>query len=262
MTEKRGRNILIRMLQLVLAAVVVWQLVEIARYTWDLQKSEAAYEAVQKEVHALQKDAAAHVREGASPLSESETANGTGSVLSVLQRRNADAVGYIDIPSAEIAYPIVQGADNEEYLSQSFHGESSVAGSIFLDWENASDFTDRNTIIYGHHMKNGSMFHNLSAWLQLDAADEAPEIEVIGQQGSARYRVYSVYRVPEEEPYRQIRFASDDEFDRFIQMTRTYSEQDFGMDLTEAQRIITLSTCMPNQEEFRIAVHAVRIEEE
>lgn len=75
--------------------------------------------------------------------------------------KNEDVVGFIHFESAGISYPIVQGRDNDEYLHTDVYGNSSVAGSIFLDSDNKSDFTDTASIIYGHHMRNGSMFGSL-----------------------------------------------------------------------------------------------------
>ena len=78
-----------------------------------------------------------------------------------LAQINPDVVGWITIPDTNIDYPIVQSQDNDTYLRKSFEGESTAAGSIFLDFESQSDMEGYNNIIYGHHMKNGSMFKDV-----------------------------------------------------------------------------------------------------
>ena len=78
-----------------------------------------------------------------------------------LKEENPDTIGWIHIPDTKISYPIVQGTDNDFYLKHDFNGEASVAGSIYLDYESEGDFEGRNNILYGHNMKNGSMFKDI-----------------------------------------------------------------------------------------------------
>lgn len=81
-----------------------------------------------------------------------------------LQVVNPDVIGWVEIPGLAISYPVVQGTDNAYYLHHLFTGEYNSSGSIFADCHNQPDFTDQNTIIYGHNMKNGSMFGTLSRY--------------------------------------------------------------------------------------------------
>lgn len=78
-----------------------------------------------------------------------------------LRQINPDIVAWIRIEAAGVDYPVVQGDDNEFYLHHTFSGEKSIAGSIFMDYRNTSDFFDEKVIIYGHNMKDGSMFAKL-----------------------------------------------------------------------------------------------------
>ncbi|MBR3153459.1 MAG: class B sortase [Lachnospiraceae bacterium] len=75
-----------------------------------------------------------------------------------LSKSGKDIVAWLDIPALGIAYPIVQGDDNEFYLHHLPNGEYKNAGSLFMEAANSPDLTDVNTIIYGHNMDNGSMF--------------------------------------------------------------------------------------------------------
>ena len=78
-----------------------------------------------------------------------------------LRAMNGDIVAWIQIPGIGVDYPVVQGKDNEHYLHYTFDGKENKAGSIFLDYRNRADFTDNKVILYGHNMKDGSMFSNL-----------------------------------------------------------------------------------------------------
>lgn len=78
--------------------------------------------------------------------------------LSELVQVNSDVCGWLTIDDTHIDYPVVQGEDDMEYINQDVYGNFALSGSIFMDAENASDFSDSYTLIYGHHMENGAMF--------------------------------------------------------------------------------------------------------
>lgn len=84
-----------------------------------------------------------------------------------LQKINSDIVAWLRIPGV-MDYPVVQGEDNAYYLKHTFKKEYNIAGSIFLDYRNKDDFSDNKSIIYGHNMKDGSMFHVLKKFQNLD----------------------------------------------------------------------------------------------
>ncbi len=77
---------------------------------------------------------------------------------------NPDTIGWIRIPDTNVDYPIVQGTDNDFYLDHDFYGKESAAGSIYLDFESEADLQGRNQILYGHNMKNGSMFKDINRY--------------------------------------------------------------------------------------------------
>ena len=81
-----------------------------------------------------------------------------------LEEINPDVIAWIEIPGLEISYPVVQGRDNDYYLHHLITGENHKSGSIFMDFHNQEDLSDRNTIIYGHNMKDGSMFGGLKKY--------------------------------------------------------------------------------------------------
>ena len=107
-------------------------------------------------------------RETTAPETEAETTESETSAAYVspidfekLRKINPDIVGWIRIEGTAIDYPIVQTDNNETYLDTDFEGKKSVAGAIYLDYESEPDFSGRHNIIYGHHMKNGTMFKDI-----------------------------------------------------------------------------------------------------
>lgn len=122
---------------------------------------------------------------------ENEQSSGTNSLLpaeeivnwlsslniSELQSVNPDVVGWIHIPDTDISYPLLQVNDNDFYLKHSWDGEKNVCGSIFLD--KRSTINDWNTVIYGHNMRNGSMFGGLKKYQDEDFAKEHKELYVV-----------------------------------------------------------------------------------
>lgn len=89
-----------------------------------------------------------------------------------LQAVNQDIVGWLQVPNTQIDYPVIQGRDNDQYLRTTPEGETRTAGSIFMDYESKSDISDFHTIIYGHNMNNGSMFHDIVSYTDKTYFDE------------------------------------------------------------------------------------------
>lgn len=106
---------------------------------------------------------------------EDEKPQKTSIDFEALKEINPDIVAWIRIPEV-FDYPVVQGEDNQYYLSHTFQKESNKAGSIFLDYRNSRDFTDSKNIIYGHNMKDGSMFHVLRNFQDMDFYNKHREI--------------------------------------------------------------------------------------
>ncbi len=92
----------------------------------------------------------------------------TASKFEELYKINPDLVGILSIPSLNLLYPVVQGADNEKYLNITFEGKKNPAGCLFMDCQNNNTFMDDNTYIYGHNMKDGSMFGSLKKMTRED----------------------------------------------------------------------------------------------
>lgn len=156
---------------------------------------------------------------------------------------NSDIVGWLRIRALDISYPVVQGKDNDYYLHRTFEKTDNFAGCLFVNSYNMGDFTDQNTIIYGHNMKNGSMFGKLKNFNDPEVFKKSRYFWIFTPDIIYQYRIFSASVVDKTGLTYQISFT-DDEFDQFI--SRAYSNSvvdNQDVTVTKEDRIVTLSTC-------------------
>ena len=127
------------------------------------------------------------------------------SEIEKLQEINPDFTGILSIPGLGLTYPVVQGADNEKYLHCTFEGKKNPAGCLFIDHTNSRFYTDDNTIIYGHNMKDGSMFGSLKRFIKEDFDKSEVRAFIITKSGRISYKLekaevvnIDAYKVPKE----------------------------------------------------------------
>ncbi len=137
-----------------------------------------------------------------------------------LRAVNPDTVGWIYIPGSEVNYPIVHTTDNEYYLTHDFQGtEGWLAkhGAIFLAAENKGDFTDPNNLVYGHNMRDGSMFATITGMTDQARFDELRTVYVLTPQGNYKLQTFSLVHCAADDPLAQMTFASEDERVSYVQ---------------------------------------------
>lgn len=169
-----------------------------------------------------------------------------------LQGINPEVIGWIRVGAVNISYPVAQAADNEYYLHRTFKKVDNFAGCIFENCDNSPYFTDQNTIIYGHNMKNGSMFGQLKKFSEQETLDKNPYFWIFTKDFIYQYRIFSSSVVSKiGDPY-IVRFSEED-FQKFIDKSIASSEIDCGdVTVTTNDRIVTLSTCTGNDATRRI----------
>jgi sortase B len=175
---------------------------------------------------------------------------------------NSQVVGWIYIPDTQINYPVALGEDNEYYLTHLFAGGTNSSGAIFMDCRNTEAFSDSNNILYGHHMKNGSMFAGLVKYKTQDYYDEHPVAYLMTPNGNYVVELFSGYVASEDMDAWQVYFDTDEEFSAWLEESKGRSA--FQSDVTPevGDRILTLSTCSYEFENARFVVVGVLREAE
>ena len=175
-----------------------------------------------------------------------------------LKSVNPDVVGWIYIEALDnINYPVVQGDDNETYLHTTYENNYNFAGTIFVDYENSSDFSDCNTLIYGHNMKNGSMFGLLSKHFKDQESVPGRYIWICTPDKNYRYEIFSSHVVDAAGEVYTLFSAPDEQFASYLEKMKSQSLVDFQTEVTAEDKVITLSTCTGN-DATRFVVQAKR----
>lgn len=129
-----------------------------------------------------------------------------------LAKINPDIVGWIRIPDTNINYPIVQGKDNDVYLHKSFEGEESQAGCIFLDFESQKNMRGYNNILYGHHMRDGSMFKDVVLYKEEEYFKEHQYFELYTPEETIHLKAVACYYTENDPMVRKTRFKTRESF--------------------------------------------------
>lgn len=181
-----------------------------------------------------------------------------------LLKINKDTVGWIRFypEPKEINYPLVQGADNELYLHKTFSSNENTLGAIFLDMAASPDYSDQHTIIYGHRMKDGSMFRHLQDYEDKAFLEKNPYFYIYTPDGKEiTYRIYSVGQIKETSETYQISFENEEDYEKFLAATKETSLYDTGVEVTAEDTVVTLSTCTAASDENRFVVRGVKEKE-
>lgn len=185
-----------------------------------------------------------------------------------LRKINDDVVGWICMEDTTVDYPILQGENNKYYLDKTYYKKYMPSGSIFMDWKNAEDFSDKHTIIYGHNMKNHAMFGDLSDFSKEKYLKKHPYIWVILPDGGwLKYEIYSVYRANINDGTFKRPVNKMENFNAFLKVTlkkNKFRDMDsLPVPHENSQsRILTLSTCTEDSADTaRFVVHGILVKE-
>ena len=181
-----------------------------------------------------------------------------------LKSVNEDVVGWIYVDALpDISYPIVKGKDNQTYLHQTYEKNYNFAGTIFVDYENSGDFSDCNTLVYGHNMKNGSMFGHLKKFREDDKLYKQDKyFWILTPERNYRYEIITAYTTGVNSDTYTLFKGPGEEFEKYLETIKGYSEiQTDDTDLTIKDRIVTLSTFTGN-ESTRFVVQGKRVDAE
>ena len=188
------------------------------------------------------------------------------SVNDYMLKENSDFKGWITVPNTRVDNPIYQAADNSFYLTHNQKKQKSAYGALFFECDNkiTKDETDKNLVIYGHHMKNGSMFADLTKYRSLSFYRQNPTIEFSTLYKKSIYKVYAVFVLnaskADDNGYiyniSRRNFINDEDFESWSGEAYERSLINTGVDVTKEDNIITLVTCVYDFDDARLIVMA------
>ena len=179
--------------------------------------------------------------------------------LTPLYERNRDCIGWVCIPNTVVNYPVMHTPqDPQKYLRKNFDCEYSSSGVPFLHENNTLD--SDNLIIYGHNMKNGTMFSDIIKYCEKSYCAEHPAIEWETKQGLKVYTVFAVVQVKDQDEwYRFITAADEEDYENRIKAISEASLYTSDIKPRYGQQLLTLSTCYGSSENDRLIVIAVEM---
>lgn len=176
-----------------------------------------------------------------------------------LKAINPDVVGWIYVPYLEISYPIVQGEDDDYYLHRTYEGTVNFAGSIFMESLNSPDFQDCNTILYGHNMKDLSMFGKLKLLMQDENYRNCTEFWVLTPEEDYCFQIFNIEYTSAYGDLYTLFSEPGQEFTEYLERRKAHSAVNMGdFVFDEDSRIVTLSTCTTGRDDGRFVVQGLR----
>jgi len=160
-----------------------------------------------------------------------------------LLERNEDVVGWLSVPAISISYPVMQAEDNDYYLHRDINEEYLFAGSVFMDSYNSPDLSNYNTILYGHNMRDGSMFAKIRNFRDEETLESCRYFWIYTPGADFLYEICSIhYAAIGSETY-TLRFKDYEAYIDWLEKMQQSSDPAAGVELADGDRIVTLSTC-------------------
>lgn len=219
-----------KIINVVLIVAIIFSLYKVITKMMDYKESKNTYEKIQ------------------------EVKNNSNNFSEELIKINEDYKMWIEVPNTNINYPVVQGQDNDFYLSHDFNKKESSSGAIFMDYKNNID-KDKNIIIYGHNMKNKSMFQNLMKFKDEAFWRENNEIILTIDGKRYEYEIFSSYISNSEDIDLKTNFENEEEYLKYIDDIKKKSIFHRDINIKSNDRIITLSTCSYEKDDARMIIN-------
>ncbi len=193
-----------------------------------------------------------------------EAAGITNIDVKALKEVNADVLGWIELPGTKLSYPLLQGEDNEVYLDHNWKKEPLVSGSIFLECTNKGDFSGFHTIIYGHRMKDNSMFGVLKYYESHEFWKEHPAIYIANGESVRCYRIFAAHETDVKGMVYRLDLEKRNLEEEFVRFCLENSVLDVGEEENSLPKpgapILTLSTCTGRGHDTRWVVQGYLLE--
>lgn len=179
-----------------------------------------------------------------------------------LQKENPDIIGWLEIENTNINYPVLQGTDNEYYMTHNYKKEKTKKGSIFLSKDYDWSIPSTNLLIYGHNLRNGTMFEELLKYENEEFYKEHPSIRFTTAKEDAEYAIIAVFKSrvyyqSERNVFRYYYFVNaktQEEYNKFVENAKQASLYNIEETASNGEQLITLSTCSYHTEDGRFVV--------
>lgn len=161
--------------------------------------------------------------------------------FSELLRINREGNAWIYCPGTIIDYPVAQGSDNAYYLDRTFDGRANKVGSIFLDYRNDPNYQDKNSVLYGHHMRNGSMFASIVGYKKQSYYDAHPVFYLYTKEQTYIVELFAGFVKDASDT--KLSFQDEEEFLAYVEELKERSTFQANVQVNPEDRILTMSTC-------------------
>lgn len=187
--------------------------------------------------------------------------------VNILKQENPDVVGFLEIENTNVSYPVVQGNDNEYYMTHNYKKEKSKNGAIFLDEDYNWNIESNNLLIYGHNLNNGTMFQELLKYEDKKYYEEHPKILFTTLQEEGVYEIISVFKSKVYtnidnvfKYYFFINPKNELEYNNYIENIKKKSLYNIEKSASYGTELITLSTCSYHVKDGRFVVVGAKVQ--
>lgn len=246
--KKKKSNWILNIMIVILLAVMAYSGYQIISQLLEDKKGENVYEEVASNAVADETETAVVNVNGVEETVTLRKVN-----FDTLWNINKDVIGWLECEGTIINYPVVQGDDNTYYLKHLLDGTYHRFGTLFVDCENAADFTDQNTVIYGHHIKVGTMFQTLDNYKEPDYYKSHPYFMLYLPDKTYRIELFAGCLVDGSGGI-PLNFADKQEYQNYIDSLRSESTFTSPVTMTSEDRMVTLYTCAYDFETARYIV--------
>lgn len=226
---------------LLLSGILIFASYMAIKEVREYEEAEQLYEELQEEYVETKPTEDTEPDETPEQTEPIEAAPITVDFTSLLEQ-NSDIVGWIYCPDTPINYPVVQAEDNDRYLRRDLNGKYLVSGTVFVDYRNGAIGEDANYIVYGHNMKDGSMFSSLAKYKEQSYYDEHPILYYLTPNGDYKIELYAGI-VVKRDALIYVPNPDEAEFTEFLRNAKDKSTFKSDVEMTENDTLITLSTC-------------------